>query len=89
MNSETTKLWNFVISSLRRDQVLCLVRMGLEADNDGDVAADLESVERSGGGTRTPDHLQSSDPMRRFGAPCGIMNFRTFPTSSRIWRRNT
>ena len=45
MNSKTTKLWNFVISSLRRDQVLCLVRMGLEADNDGDVAADLESVE--------------------------------------------
>ena len=35
--------WNLLTSSLRRDQVLSLLRLGLEADDDGDMASDLEA----------------------------------------------
>jgi hypothetical protein len=43
MNTETTELWNLSYSSLRRDQVLGLLKLGLEPDDDGDMPADLEA----------------------------------------------
>jgi hypothetical protein len=42
MNAIPTKLWNVFISSLPPDQVLGLLRLGLDADIDGDVASDLD-----------------------------------------------
>jgi hypothetical protein len=47
MNSKTTTLWDISISSLRRDEVLGLLKLGLEADSYGDVASDCEAIEWS------------------------------------------
>ena len=63
MNTETTNLWNIPISpSLRPDQLLGLLRLGLEADDDGDVSLDLEAwcgvaTDRHTGWKQMPSHF--------------------------------
>ncbi len=49
MNTETTKLWDAFSPSLRPDEVLSLLRLGLEADDDGDGdrASDQEEATRA------------------------------------------
>ncbi len=42
MNTENTNLWDAFSPSLRPDQVLSLLRLGLEADDNNDKALDLE-----------------------------------------------
>ena len=47
MNMETAELWNRLSPSLRRDQVIRLLRLGLEVDDDGDMTIEKKWVRRA------------------------------------------
>jgi len=44
MNTEITDFWDTSSPSLRPDEVLSLLRLGLETDDNGDVAMDQEEA---------------------------------------------
>ena len=46
MNTEAPNPWDMANPSLQSDQVLALLRLGLEADEEGDVALDFEAYFR-------------------------------------------
>ncbi len=62
MNTETTNLWDMFSPSLRPEEVLCLLKVGLE-DDGGDRASDQEEAMRAQASV-TPDgskHLHILD----------------------------
>ena len=62
MTTETTELWNSHSLSLRRDQLIRLLRLGLEVDQNGDMAMDKKWATRA----RCPITLQKEK--QRHGA---------------------
>ncbi len=55
MNADPPNSWDMASPSLRIDQVLALLRLGLAADEEGDVALDCEAWFEAEGASPLPN----------------------------------
>ena len=75
MNTEATNLWDIPISpSLQPDQILGLLKLGLEADDDGDMALDFKAW----CGVASDRHTGWKQMSSHFGQGCAVWA-RHFP----------